>query len=294
MIRKTDTRFTRHAGRESSALGFTLIEVIVVVAVISLLMSLLLPALGAVRRTAQQTECLSNLRQIGVAHQMYMNLNREAFVDVDLPHGGIGDPRNSWLTKLPRVFHDSTLALRSPADRSPYWSVDEGGAWDGMTLDQALDFLEANPGETLQSSQISRWSSYGINYLLTRKFGAYVQFQNGQVKTSEFHRLQWIPRPSQTVHFTVMSQGEGHKNSDPLFARSDHFHSDEWFDYPNQEQLPDWVVREIEIGIHGGPTAGWNSRSNYLFVDGRTASLTFREVYVDKNRNAFLPLASPP
>lgn len=285
---------TKRVGARRDCTGFTIIELIVVIGIISILMSLLLPAFGAVRRSAQQTECQSNLRQIGVAHQMYMNLNREAFVDVDLPHGGIGDPRNSWLSKLPRMFHDSTLALRSPADRSPYWALDDGGAWEGMTLNQALDFLEANPGETLQPAQISRWSSYGVNYLLTRKFGAYVQIEDGKVKTQEFHRLRWIPRPSETVHFTVMTEGARHGYSDPEFARSDHFHSDEWLDIPDQEELPLWVVREIELGIHGGPTAGWDSRSSYLFVDGRTAVLSFRDVYVDADRNAFFPPASQP
>ena len=55
--------------------GFTLVELMVVIGIVSLLISILLPALTRARQTARDVQCLSNLHQLGVAFQIYANQN---------------------------------------------------------------------------------------------------------------------------------------------------------------------------------------------------------------------------
>jgi len=111
--------------------GFTLIELLVVIAIIAILAAILFPVFANAREKARQTSCMSNLKQLGLAIQMYSQDYDERVVLY-----GTGDPSYTqvfyWTgllwpyTKASGIMQCPSASYAAPTDPSGAWTYIRG------------------------------------------------------------------------------------------------------------------------------------------------------------------------
>lgn len=242
--------------------AFTLTELLVAILLIALLVSILLPSVRTVARRARVARDLTQLRTLQQASVLYAADHDGLLVDVGLQHGGLPDAPVAWIVTMAEDY-GAPAVLRSPLDASPHWPSSDGG--DGVPIDGTTDRF--------------RRTSYGCNNHLSRTFAPAAAIDPDAVAD----RLSRVPSAAATVHFLHMAfRGP--------FAGADHVHVENWWIGDFAPDLPPTAAAgQTQTDAVDGPSAGWDARSNYGFVDGHVETLAFRDVFVNDRINRFDP-----
>lgn len=99
--------------------AFTLVELLVVVAILALLLAILLPSLGAARAQSRAATCGTNLRELGIATHVYADENRDALIALLETRTGYVH----WIQLL-EPYIKTPAICRCRDDQSTNWAKD--------------------------------------------------------------------------------------------------------------------------------------------------------------------------
>jgi prepilin-type N-terminal cleavage/methylation domain-containing protein/prepilin-type processing-associated H-X9-DG protein len=231
--------------------AFTLVELLVVVAIIGVLVALLLPAVQAARAAARRSECASNMRQIGLAIHQYCDTHRGRFPFIvhgeDSRTGKARTKDDSWIYSLAPYLESVDKVRLCPEDlpRINY----ELNTLTSYAMNGYLREPERIPGG------------------LPAPVVAAMERANEGLAPS-FDKL------AQTHATIVMFEGV----ADLLNLNVDHLDSFKWFSDENLQQNASerrvWnaVRAEAAVDRHHGTSA------NYLYADGHVEAIAAEQI----------------
>ncbi len=244
--------------------AFTLIELLVVIAIIAILAAILFPVFSQAKAAAKQIACLSNIRQIGMAHILYLGDNDDVWCPIATRGSDPSfPPQQMWLgydNQNGPLLVGFYGRVDQPATHTPH-----PGLIDGYLKSQAIRKCPSMPGE---------WqSSYAINYFTPNLTSAYYT-TNPAAKDHEYgpgsKRNDYGPDGS--LFFTGANDSEMDQPADTLVLWEhdaiapvcNFLQPYDWF-----SQAPD--IETLRLHFHFLHRDG----ANVMWGDGHTKRITY-------------------
>lgn len=252
--------FTPHIKRNQN--HFTLIELLVVISIIALLIGILLPALAAARKSAQNVKDQTQLKQMGIAMEVYLNTYKGYFFPIH-------EPVASWLDRVGDTQfaslgnYDALMAMFANITAQTHDHEHEHGEWHEMMINEVPEM----DSEILRSP-LDPFARYELNH--DGELEPIISYSLNGYFGVEGNNMRNMHKPSEVMIFAHRSDTthDGDVITDGMDGDEVHFSFHPW------EEDEDWWEDVTTNRVFGA--------SNYGFCDGHVESIKDDEANLEK------------